>query len=197
MTKVNRTQYVILGLLSHSPLSGYDIRRVIEENFNYFWVESYSQIYPTLKKLTEKGLTTVTTETQEGKPDRKVYTITAKGLTELRSWLSQPPVPETRRIELLLKLTFGKQVDSTIMEAHVKKELVQLQEMQQGLKGIESVLLAIDSNELEPLYQLMNVRYGLTVTQALVEWANQSLELFKEIKQREKQQHDNKKENEL
>lgn len=190
MAKKNRTKYSILGLLSLAPLSGYDVRQIIEEQLSYFWAESYSQIYPTLKRMVEEGLATVSVEEQEGKPDRKVYTITPDGLAELHEWLLETPLPESRRIELLLKLTFGGQVESSVMEAHIRHEQAQIKSMLAELEALETALLADDSDALGPLYQLINVRYGLAVTRSSVGWAEQSLEMFEEIRRREEQRND-------
>ncbi|MCK7479112.1 MAG: PadR family transcriptional regulator [Candidatus Moduliflexus flocculans] len=52
----NNTKYVILGLLTEAPLSGYEIKKLVDIRFRFFWSESYGQIYPELKRLTAMGL---------------------------------------------------------------------------------------------------------------------------------------------
>jgi PadR family transcriptional regulator AphA len=32
-------------------MSGYDIRKTVQESIRFFWSESYGQIYPALKRL--------------------------------------------------------------------------------------------------------------------------------------------------
>jgi PadR family transcriptional regulator AphA len=90
MSKENKSKYALLGILSISPGSGYDIKKLMEQSTSNFWNESYGQIYPILKQLVEQRLATSHTEKQEGKPERYVYTLTAKGLEELRHWLTEP-----------------------------------------------------------------------------------------------------------
>ena len=181
MAKINRTKYATLGLLSFQPLSGYDIRKNIEKSINYFWSENYSQIYPTLKTLAKDGLATVSVTESEGKPDRKVYSITPEGLAELRRWLQVPPEPEVRRFELLLKLFFGHQIDSEIIEDYVADYQEQHRTMLNELEEIERLLLTIEDRSLDQTYQLMTVRYGITVAKALIDWCNQSLETFEDM----------------
>ena len=41
-----KTRYVILGLLLEGSLSGYDIKKIIDTRFSFFWSESYGQLYP-------------------------------------------------------------------------------------------------------------------------------------------------------
>ena len=47
---------VILGLLSHEELTGYEIKRRIDSSLSYFWGASYGSIYPTLNSLVDDGL---------------------------------------------------------------------------------------------------------------------------------------------
>src|SRR5947209_14383873 len=109
MAKENKSRYAMLGMLSRGPMSGYAIKKAIEQSVANFWNESYGQIYPILKQLADEGLTTSHAEKQEGKPERYVYTITEKGREELRRWLTEPIEHLVERNELLLKLFFGTQ----------------------------------------------------------------------------------------
>src|SRR5260221_4346141 len=86
MAKENKSRYALLGMLSIRPGSGYDIKKFMEQSTSNFWHESYGQIYPLLKQLVDEGLATSHTEKQEGKPERYIYTLTNKGLEELRQW---------------------------------------------------------------------------------------------------------------
>jgi PadR family transcriptional regulator AphA len=93
--------YAVLGLLSREELSGYDLKRWMERPLGYFWSARHSQIYPELARL--EGLVTHTLVEQSGKPDKKVYEITAEGLRVLRDWVTQPPESRPVRDELTLK----------------------------------------------------------------------------------------------
>ena len=44
---------VVLGMLWHGPLSGYDIKRAVERSTASFWRASYGQLYPELKRLAD------------------------------------------------------------------------------------------------------------------------------------------------
>ena len=56
MAARRKTRFAILGLLSWKPMSGYDIKKLIEMGLQYFWQESYEQLYPTLEALVAEGL---------------------------------------------------------------------------------------------------------------------------------------------
>lgn len=122
MPKVNYTRYIILGMLSSGPMTGYDIRKYVKELFSYMWDISYGQIYPMLSRLEREGLATMTVEASDKGPARKVYDITRRGRKVLRKWLDGP---ETKEYELLLKMCFGSQMDAGLiaekLEAYGRK----------------------------------------------------------------------------
>ena len=92
-----------MGLLSREELSGYDLKRWMERPLGYFWNARHSQIYPELARLEGEGLVTHTVVEQRGKPDKKVYRITAEGLEALTEWAVEPPGSRPVRDELTLK----------------------------------------------------------------------------------------------
>jgi len=70
---------VCLGLLTQGPASGYDLKKTFESTFGHFFAAGFGSIYPALGTLAEAGLVTCTEVPQDGKPDRKVYSITDDG----------------------------------------------------------------------------------------------------------------------
>ena len=178
MAKENKSRYALLGILSICPGSGYDIKRFMEQSTSNFWSESYGQIYPILKLLVEEGLATSHTEKQEGKPERYVYTLTDKGLEELRQWLTEPIEQMVERNELLLKLFFGRQISIASHSEHVQ----QFQRLQEQLlhkyRGIETYLKENCADNADMCYSLITVRYGIHRCQALLDWCEETIEML-------------------
>ncbi len=54
--ELSATAYVILGMVSREPRSGYEIKALVDDTTRFFWAASYGQIYPELKRLSEAGL---------------------------------------------------------------------------------------------------------------------------------------------
>jgi DNA-binding PadR family transcriptional regulator len=104
--ELSPTAYVILGMVSGEPRSGYEIKALVDRSTRFFWAASYGQIYPELKRLSEAGLIEGVDSPRGGRK-RTVYAITADGETELRDWLRQPPETCEMREEGLLKLFFA------------------------------------------------------------------------------------------
>jgi DNA-binding PadR family transcriptional regulator len=175
MAKVNKSKYALLGILSICPGSGYDIKKFMEQSTSYLWSESYGQIYPILKQLVEEGLATSHTEKQEGRPERYVYTLTDKGLEELRHWLTEPIEHTVERNELLLKLLFGRQNSIVNNIEHIKQFRLLQERLLQKYRGIEEYLQANCADNAEQIYSLITLRYGILRCQALVTWCGETI----------------------
>lgn len=90
-------KYAILGLLSWRPFSGYDLKKVLADSSALYWSGNSNQVYPTLVELHKDALVTVEVEQDAGYPPRKVYSITAQGVSQLKAWvLSTPELPQLR-----------------------------------------------------------------------------------------------------
>lgn len=101
-------KYVLLGFLSYQPMSGYDLATWMEASTDNFWHAKLSQIYTTLKKLEKEGFVVSEIEPQEGRPDRRVYTITDSGQADFNQWLQTALVEmPVKKDELLVKVFFG------------------------------------------------------------------------------------------
>lgn len=92
-----------LGALTCGDASGYEIKKLFEEGpFAYFYQVSFGSIYPSLAKLCEEGKITMREEDQEGRPDKKVYSLTDAGRAALRTALKKTPANDKMRSEILV-----------------------------------------------------------------------------------------------
>jgi len=101
-----------LGALMLGDASGYEIKKLFEEGpFNYFHQTSFGSIYPALGKLTEEGLVTCDEHEQEGRPDKKVYSLTDAGRDAFKKALGGSPARDKIRSESMYMLFFANQLD--------------------------------------------------------------------------------------
>ncbi len=106
-----------LSILYNEDASGYDIRKMCtDEQFAYFVEASYGSIYPALAKLEEDGLVTSRTEQQEGKPARKVYSITDAGRDVFAEQLAEPLGEDMFRSPFLLFARFAHILPRALVE---------------------------------------------------------------------------------
>lgn len=107
---LNRTAVVLLGMLTKGPMSGYDVKQLVEISTRYFWNASYGQIYPEFRRLEEAGLVTAAAE-DRGRRARTVYALTDEGRRALHDWLAAPGELEVElRDEGVLRLFFADQL---------------------------------------------------------------------------------------
>ena len=185
MSKENKSKYAILGVLSYGPMSGYAIKKFIQQSISNFWNESYGQIYPILKQLTSEGLASSHTEKQEGKPERYMYTLTGKGWEALQQWLTEPAEHLVGRIEILLKLFFGRHTAVSTNIEHVQRFRTLQVQLLHKYTEIEKHINANCSDETERIYLLMTVSYGLHESQALVAWCDETLAALSTLAEKE------------
>ncbi len=174
--KENTTKFVLLGLLSRRPLSGYDIKKTVETRLDYLWDLSNGQIYPTLKAMEADRLITKKVETGESGPMKKVYTITQEGLEELEAWLAQPAHPEIYRYELLLKLIFVEHAGLETNIKHVQEFKKRNLQLFNTMKQFEQNLNSFQNQTEEVFYVRLAVLLGKSISKASIDWADSALQ---------------------
>lgn len=109
----------LLGLLLQRPRHGYELRVAFEAlvGGEQNWEVKPAQIYTTLSRLEEGGLVAQQGVTQDGGPEKRIYTITPEGCTELITWLTIGVEGGHQRDELFVKLMVSLTLGSAIPEA--------------------------------------------------------------------------------
>lgn len=174
----NKTKFLILGLLSEEPLSGYEIKKIVDVRFSFFWSESFGQIYPQLKRLCEEGLIEEVVDDLENIKKTKKYSITDKGICELKEWLEEPVEKESVRYEILLKMYFSNIISPEVMLEHIRefqishrKQAKLFEKFQQQLEEYKDV----HSNHKDIL---MVLSFGKKVWKAYDEWCEEVSEVL-------------------
>jgi DNA-binding PadR family transcriptional regulator len=132
----NRTRWVVLGMLTVEPMTGYRLRQAIADSVGHFWQESFGQLYPALRRLAAEGL--VEARATRGGPGRggATYHVTPRGRAALAAWLAVPPVLAPPRNEVLLKVFFAGAVPPEVTTRN-------LDGVAAGLRGELATLEAI------------------------------------------------------
>lgn len=85
MSRISGREAAILGLVCEGPRYGYELEKIIKERSMRVWTEiGFSSIYYVLKRLEAKEYVKGVVKDVEGKPSRKVYTVTEKGLNAMK-----------------------------------------------------------------------------------------------------------------
>lgn len=92
----------ILGILSYKSLTGYDLKKIIQDSPFMHWSGNNNQIYKALVELLDEGYVTNEVFHQESSPSKKIYTITDAGRVALKDWvLYRPEAPECKKTFLM------------------------------------------------------------------------------------------------
>lgn len=182
LVRENKTKYIILGLLSHEPLTGYDLRQTAERSIGNFWSDlSFGQIYPTLRTLEKKGLVSKTIEMEEGLRLRKVYSITPEGIRELKDWLMEPADTEIFKLDILLKLYFGARVGIEHSIRNVESFKQRNEATMKQYDAFEKSLQNILERSEDHAFFLLTLQYGQYITRAQIQWADKALETLRAV----------------
>ncbi|MBE4601274.1 PadR family transcriptional regulator [Vibrio navarrensis] len=168
--------HVILTVLSTHDATGYDITKEFSASIGYFWKASHQQVYRELNKMAEQELVTCVLEPQEGKPDRKVYSITDAGRAALGDWFDQPTAHPTVRDEFSAKLM----ACSVQPSAPYRHQLAQLVEESRKLvahyKEIEAAYYATPSTlDKQGRLERLTLRRNLMLRETWINWADEVL----------------------
>ena len=179
--KNQKTLFVVLGLLSMKPLSGYDIKKIIDKSIRHFWSESNGQLYPTLRQLLKDGLVTMAQKKQNGKKVSHLYAITKKGSEVLEQWLEAPSEKKSiHRDEELLRLFFGNNACEAASLDLLKQRA---QRAQEALSEYQMLKRELDARISHPqhLYWNLALNNGICHAEADLAWCHESIQALESI----------------
>ncbi|WP_043648808.1 PadR family transcriptional regulator [Nocardia thailandica] len=173
-------EHALLVSLSERSGSGYELTRRFDKSIGYFWKATHQQIYRVLKRMEEAGWVTAESVNQQGKPDKKVYTVAPEGHAELARWLAQPSDPVFARDELGVKIrgaAYGE-VDAVLAEVarHRAAHAARLEEFRLSEKKF---FPAPDQLSGSALHQYLVLRAGIRSEAGYVEWCDEVLQALR------------------
>lgn len=167
-------KHAILTLLETEEGSGYDLLKRFKSRLGYFWNASHQQIYAQLKTMREQGLLEYDLESQQDRPDRKVYRVTELGHQALLDWIEQPVKIDKVNDALLVKLYAGHLSDPRrlLEEVHQHKQVHE--RMLQTFLSLEQEYQAL-SPQQKSQYTLpyLTLRRGILGERAWLQWAEE------------------------
>ena len=177
MAKDRKIDLVILGLLVHEDLTGYDIKKRIDGAIRFFWKGSFGSIYPALSEMEKTGLVAKRSSDDGGRREKILYHITGKGMEALKAWLNEEQAANDLKYETLLKLYFGgaEGKEAAIrnigyFEEQVKRDLAVLHIYKENL---EKVL-----EQKDHIYYYLTVTFGIDTYEAYLKWCRKAKKML-------------------
>ena len=174
--------HAILVALCEQAGSGYELAHRFDRSIGYFWAATHQQIYRTLRAMEADGWIAVEVVVQHGRPDKKVYSVTASGRDELRDWIAQPlsgrgsSVTDSRTRDLAVKIRGAAYGDIGAVREQAAALRAERAELLDAYQGFEKDQFP-DPSALSgsALHQYLVLRGGMRAEQGSVDWLDEVL----------------------
>lgn len=178
MARERKIDMVILGLLSHEDLTGYDIKKRIDGAISFFWKGSFGNIYPALKGMENQGLITKN-DTSVGGRGKTTYHITQSGRNVLKDWLKEEQASNELKYETLLKLFFGGAESRGVSVHNIEVFEEQIQKDLKVLKKYgETLEKSLDVED--HIYYSLTASFGIETYEAYLKWCAKAKKMLKQ-----------------
>lgn len=127
-------EVALLGLLSVRPMTGYEIGRHYARALAPWWETPRTQIYPKLRELQSRGLIEQEHVIQQGKPNKRVYSIGPSGTATLAAWLAGPIRKTDMKHHMMMRLFLGNLLPADVMRALLEKYRDEMTEWADSLR---------------------------------------------------------------
>ncbi|WP_101786693.1 PadR family transcriptional regulator [Nonomuraea indica] len=97
-------RHAVLAALLDGEHSGYQLTKLFDVGVSNFWYAAPQQLYAELTKLEADGLVAGREVVQQGRPNKRVFTVTEAGVAELAAFAAAPAKPLLIRDDLVVKV---------------------------------------------------------------------------------------------
>lgn len=172
--------HAILVSLCEQSGSGYELARRFDRSIGYFWAATHQQIYRTLRAMEDDGWVHVTPVVQQGRPDKKVYTVSGNGRVELARWIAEPlsgrgsVVADNRTRDLAVKVrgaAYGDVDAVRVQAAALRDERAAL--LDTYVEFMKHQFPAPGALTGSALHQYLVLRGGIRAEEGAVDWLDE------------------------
>jgi DNA-binding PadR family transcriptional regulator len=132
-------EIAVLGLLSESPMHGYELRKRLATLFGAFRAFSYGSLYPTLRRLSEAGWISEEAPLDAGparsRRGKRVYRLTAEGKEHFAALLGEVGPDAFDEEGFGARLAFFAQTRSDIRLQILEGRRRRVEEQREGMRS--------------------------------------------------------------
>ncbi|WP_291479910.1 PadR family transcriptional regulator [Corynebacterium sp.] len=175
-------EHAIMISLAERPGTGYELGRQFATSLGHFWPATRQQIYRTLARLHDDGLVTCRDVAQDGRPDKKIYTLAPAGRTALHDWISEPSELMKIRDDLSVKIRGAEHGDLGDVLADIgrhrdaHRERLRLYRSYERTQFPEVADAAPGALTGRRLHQHLVLRLGIRLEHTFVDWCTEVLD---------------------
>jgi len=161
---------------------------LFDMSLNSFWHAQSSQIYRELNRLEDKGFVTSRHIAQQGKPNKRVYTITDAGHEEFMSWTTTPIAINKNRQSTLLLYTFfgGSAPDVALRRLKGLRDTIPKaieEQMPKSQDVIDQFKDEVSASDKEALFWQMTVMYAKMEAEFILRWTEECINLLEDLEE--------------
>ncbi len=175
-------KHAILGFLSFSPFSGYDLKKAFDHSVQHFWPANQSQIYRTLAELEVGGFVKKEVIEREERLDMKIYNITEAGRGELHQWLATPLPEHDTREPFLIQVYFGGKLSDAEILNLLNRKLKEIEERIAVYEAVYQMSQAAPSKLVDKrtsFFAMLTLELGYINSQSNAAWLRSAIERTK------------------
>ena len=171
--------HAILVSLISEPKSGYDLAKLFDGSVGFFWQATHQQIYRELTKLERQCWIAAEAIAQEGRPDKKIFSVTDLGLSHLKTWLRQTSTIASIKDEFLLKIYAGYLIPEAEIVNKIREHCQLHQQQLEIYQAIErNFFSSSQDGQREYRFAYLTLRRGINFEQDWIDWCNEALALL-------------------
>ncbi len=164
------TEYILLGFLMERDMTGYDMKQHMSISTSYFVDASYGSIYPSLKRLEQKGLVELKETVETGKL-KKIYSINEQGKAEFLKWLESPIQTSATNLSSALAKVFFFRYLPREKAISISEQCVR--DLESHKKSLVELKGKVE-HQADP-FELCTLDYGLDVYEFSINWCKEHL----------------------
>jgi PadR family transcriptional regulator AphA len=165
-------KHALLAMIDIEEGSGYNLAKRFDQSVGFFWPSTFQQVYRDLNKLEADGLVSAEAIEQAGKPNKKIYSITASGIKELKQWLAAPAKDMKIKDTFLIKLFAGHRLDKAALLADLEQQRRQHLATLERYKALAAGIKAQGDKQFKKYflpYQTLDL--GIRFEQTWLQWS--------------------------
>lgn len=180
-------EYLVLGLLILSPMTGYEVQQFIRKNLALICSHSAGSVQTALSKL-EKSGKVASRETAAGKRRKKTFSITQEGRAAFSAWVAQPMRANRGKNMELSRLFFAGLARPEERLAAIRDYIRQMEDARITLCAIRDRFQQLKRQQLPPgsdwpqilRFQGYTIEYGIAAAAFEIGWYKQLLSELEE-----------------
>lgn len=179
----------ILGLLNYGAMTGYELDKVFKASLGFFWQAKTSQIYRELDGMEQNGWLTSQRVIQTEKPNKRIYTITDSGKSELAQWLLLPEADIAHAMHVksgfLMRVFFGGETSmdqSLDMLRAYRAQCVECRKQLAAAHGASAEYGVEVGDDVKTRFWALSILYGESYYDAGIHWADRAIAILEEEK---------------